>query len=158
MRLLSVPGGLTVRGALLLSMTLIVACNRLERGVVHLQSPDRAELRVAVEVAGTPEKQQRGLMERTELLPDSGMLFLYDQDQPLAFWMKNTRIALDILFFDGTGRFVSSATMVPCGDEGSGERCPTYHSAGNARFALEVPAGYVQAHSIGSDWMMKFSQ
>ena len=58
----------------------------------------------AVEVARTPVQQRRGLMFRQNLPKDQGMIFLYDRPQILAMWMKNTFIALDMLFVrqDGT--------------------------------------------------------
>jgi uncharacterized protein len=59
---------------------------------------------IAAEMAVTPEARERGLMFRHRLAPDRGMLFVYDGIQPIAMWMKNTHISLDIIFIraDGT--------------------------------------------------------
>jgi uncharacterized membrane protein (UPF0127 family) len=58
----------------------------------------------SVDVAATPEQQERGLMFVKSLAPDRGMIFPYDPPQQIAFWMKNTLIPLDIIFIraDGT--------------------------------------------------------
>ncbi len=62
-----------------------------------------------VEVALTSEQQQLGLMHRTYLPPDAGMLFLYRPPQRIRMWMKNTFVSLDMLFVKGDGRIVSIA-------------------------------------------------
>lgn len=74
-------------------------------------SPDRVDLRwpggrenFAVELADTPESRAQGLMFRAELAPAAGMLFVYETPRRAQFWMKNTLIALDMIFADATGR------------------------------------------------------
>ncbi|RPF71074.1 DUF192 domain-containing protein [Aurantiacibacter spongiae] len=62
---------------------------------------------IAAEVAATREAQSRGLMFRTELGPDEGMLFLYDQPRILSFWMRNTVLPLDLIFIDATRRVIN---------------------------------------------------
>jgi uncharacterized membrane protein (UPF0127 family) len=59
-----------------------------------------------VEVAKTEEEHQRGLMFRTKLAPDAGMLFLFDSPDEHTFWMKDTLIPLDMLFFKADGEVV----------------------------------------------------
>lgn len=94
--------------------------------------------RFVVELADTDASRERGLMFRDALPEDQGMLFVFDQTQPLAFWMRNTRIPLDILYFDDDLKLVSMAEGVPpC----TTQQCPSYPSDAPARFTLELNAG-----------------
>ena len=63
----------------------------------------------AVEIARTPAEMERGLMFRDRLPPDRGMLFLYEEERPVSFWMKNTLIPLDLIFADSSGRILQIA-------------------------------------------------
>jgi len=90
-----------------------------------------------VALAGTPELHAQGLMGVTDLGGLDGMLFVFDKEADLTFWMFNTLIPLDIVFFDSQGGFVSSTRMEPC----PAKPCPTYPSGAPARYALEMPAG-----------------
>lgn len=70
---------------------------------------------------------------------DHGMLFIHDRQEPQAYWMKNTKIALDILYFDEQGKLVSQQRNVPpCP---AGEACPPYPSNAPVRYVLELNAG-----------------
>lgn len=62
-----------------------------------------------VEVARSPQEQSRGLMFRTEMGPDEGMLFPYDQPRMLSFWMRNTVLSLDLVFIDAEHRIINIA-------------------------------------------------
>ncbi len=95
----------------------------------------RGPARFTIELATTPEQHERGLMFRPRLAPDAGMLFLYETDRPHSFWMKNTLIALDILFVkaDGVIARIAAGTK-PLSEEpiASGEP---------VRAVLEIPGG-----------------
>lgn len=68
-----------------------------------------AQHRFTIELARTPAEMERGLMYRDRLAPDHGMLFLYEDERPVSFWMKNTLIPLDLIFADSSGRIVQIA-------------------------------------------------
>ncbi|MBB1086863.1 DUF192 domain-containing protein [Lysobacter sp. SG-8] len=95
--------------------------------------------RFTVEVADDNEERARGLMFRDALEAGHGMLFVHERESPQAYWMKNTRIALDILYFDDELRLVSQQRDVPPCSLGDG--CPPYPSRGPARYVLELNAG-----------------
>jgi uncharacterized protein len=105
-----------------------------------IESRKGAEL-ISVEIADTPALRERGLMFRHRLPPDRGMLFLYETPQPVAMWMKNTYIPLDMAFVraDGTvARIVEGA--VP-------HSLDTIESGEPVAAVLEVAAG--QARRLG---------
>ena len=94
--------------------------------------------RFTVELAETREKQALGMMFRDSLKEGHGMLFLFPNEAPRSFWMKNCRIPLDIFYFDAELALVSvSENTPPCRTE----RCPSYPSAGPAQYVLELNAG-----------------
>ena len=69
-----------------------------------------------VDVAATPEQQERGLMFVKHLAPDRGMIFPYDPPQPVAFWMHNTLIPLDIIYIRPNGTIARIANAKPLDD------------------------------------------
>lgn len=98
--------------------------------------------RYAVELADDDAERARGLMFRDAMADDRGMLFIHDAQEPQAYWMKNTRIALDILYFDNDRKLVSQQRGVPpCS---LGDACPSYPSNAPARYVLELNAGQAE--------------
>jgi hypothetical protein len=89
----------------------------------------------AVELATNDEERSRGLMFRKELPEGKGMLFDFKTEQPVAFWMKNTYVSLDMLFIRADGRILSIAENT----ETLSER--PVPSGGPVRGVLEVVAG-----------------
>jgi uncharacterized membrane protein (UPF0127 family) len=89
----------------------------------------------AVEMAETDEERSRGLMFRKELPEGKGMLFDFKVEQPVAFWMKNTYVSLDMIFIKADGRILSIAENTePLSERG-------VPSGGPVRGVLEVVAG-----------------
>jgi uncharacterized membrane protein (UPF0127 family) len=98
--------------------------------------------RLRVEIADTPREQARGLMHR--VLPDdeSGMLFIFPEAAPRAFWMRNTPASLDMLFADSQRRIIRIARETqPMSDR-------LYRSGGAVKYVLETRAGFASRHGI----------
>ncbi len=117
---------------------------------IALIGPNEKAVTVTVEVADDPEERQQGLMNREALEPDSGMLFIFDEPGVLTFWMKDTLIPLDILFFGPQGYYLGGGTMLPCTEE----PCEKYNSPDGASLALEVAAGFQEFYGVGEDWQI----
>ena len=95
--------------------------------------------RYAVEIADDDAERARGLMFRDVLAEGHGMLFIHVSEEPQSYWMKNTRIPLDILYFDDSRRLIAQQRDVPpCS---LGDACPPYPSGAPARYVLELNAG-----------------
>ena len=94
--------------------------------------------RFTVEVAESQEKQALGLMFRESMPDDHGMVFIFPAEGMRSFWMKNTKIPLDIFYFDEDLKLVNvSENTPPC----RSSRCPGYPSTGPAKYVLELNAG-----------------
>jgi uncharacterized membrane protein (UPF0127 family) len=91
-------------------------------------------VRFQVEMADTEQKREIGMMYRTSVAPDRGMLFDFPRTEPASFWMKNTLIPLDIIFIDRNGRILNIATAKPL------DETPV-QSHGFSRGVLEIAGG-----------------
>ena len=87
-----------------------------------------------VEQAVTTEQRREGLMYRDRLGEREGMLFVFEEERMLTFWMRNTSLPLSIAFIDARGVIVHVADMVPYSEAPVRSRVP-------ARYALEVNRG-----------------
>lgn len=126
---------------------------RLDEGMGEGRSleivSDQSRHALQVELAVTQAERERGLMDRTELAEDAGMLFLYRRVQPAytGFWMFRTRIPLDIAFLDAGGTILAIARMEPC-PHVVPRACPTYPAGVPYSAALEVNRGWFAARGI----------
>ena len=101
------------------------------------------KVEVRVEIADNVIERVRGLMYRTALGEDRGMLFIFGEEEVRSFWMKNTLIPLSIAYMDSEGRIVDIQDMKPLDDE-----LPHYASAEPARYALEVNQGFFEERGV----------
>jgi uncharacterized protein len=101
-----------------------------------------------IEIAETDVQRERGLMFRTAMPEESGMVFIYPQEIQGGFWMANTRIPLDIAYMDSTATVFQILQMDPCVSEYV-SLCPTYPARRSFQFGLEVNQGYFARHGIG---------
>jgi uncharacterized membrane protein (UPF0127 family) len=107
-----------------------------------------------VEIADNPEARRIGLSGRTDLLEDSGMLFIFERAQMLSFWMKDTLIPLSIGFFDANRVLLQIEDMNPLPQETG--KLPVYKSKRPSLYALEVPQGWFEQHHIKPGSKFKF--
>jgi len=96
---------------------------------------------VRVEIANTPAEREQGLMGRTELAEDAGMLFVFSREGTGAFWMKDTLIPLSIAYIDAGGRIVDIQDMQPLDET-------PHPPAAPYRYALEVNQGFFAQRGI----------
>ena len=104
----------------------------------------KTETVVYSEIADNTYKRTLGLMNRSSLANNAGMLFVFDNEETRAFWMKDTLIPLDIMFIDSKMNIVDVQTMQPC----KTIACPKYVSTSPAKYALEVNAGFAEKNGV----------
>jgi len=111
---------------------------------------ETGEVEVVVEVADAPDERQKGLMFRSSL--EGGMLFIFESEQPLNFWMKNTLIPLDMIFISKELEVVKILSAIPC----EADPCPFYSSKEPALYVVEANQGFAQKSGIGIGDKVKF--
>jgi uncharacterized membrane protein (UPF0127 family) len=106
-----------------------------------------------LEIARTAEQQRKGLMFRTFLPSDQGMLFVFDSEAPREFWMQNTLISLDIIFADANGKVVTIHKRTK-----TNQTTETYPSSQPAKFVLETNGGWADQSQLVVGDRLEFLQ
>jgi uncharacterized protein len=110
---------------------------------VTIDTSGGKKVEVRVEIADGLLERERGLMDRTSLGEDRGMLFVFRREQPLSFWMRDTRIPLSIAYIDSKGRITDILDMKPLDD-----KPPHYVSSEPVQYALEVNQGFFDERGV----------
>lgn len=119
--------------------------NPITSSTIDIYFPAQPNFIINAELAQTPAQWERGLMFRTSMAADHGMLFVFPAEAPQSFWMKNTKIPLDMIFISAAGKIVDIKNdFQPC----LAADCPSYTSAAPAQYALEINGGLAQKNSI----------
>jgi len=109
---------------------------------VTITTRDGKAIAFSVEIADTPSKREMGLMYRKEMAADRGMIFIFPQEYPQSFWMKNTPLPLDMIFISAGKKIVGIVEQaVPFSLDPRGVPTPS-------QFVLEINGGLAQKHGI----------
>lgn len=106
-----------------------------------------SEVVLDVQIAQTDYERAVGLMGRQSIGQNKGMLFVYEKEQNLSFWMANTKIPLCIIFLDEGKKIVDIQKMEPCG-EAIYTRCKSYYPAKFAKYAIEAGGNFSDDNEI----------
>lgn len=111
---------------------LIAACS--DSSTLPTEKMTLRDQTFTLEIANTPDTRERGLMYRDEMPKNHGMIFIFDQPGHISFWMKNTRIPLDIIYINDAQMVTGIYTLEPYDERG-------IHNPPEARFVIELNAG-----------------
>ncbi len=151
-RIRLIPSLLTVAVAVLTMNTIF-----LDEALGKMPTATIGKNVIKLEVAQTPHEIQRGLMGRTALDKDSGMVFLFKPASTTRFWMFNCFISLDMLFIKD-GKIMRICEDVPPCKSQDPSKCPTYPEDESVTVSevIEVNAGYCKQHGIKQGDTVKF--
>lgn len=129
---------------LILSVSTLLSCktkSKLTVKNITITKADKTQLVVKAEMAVKPEERNFGFMERKNIPDGTGMMFIFERDQILSFWMKNTPHPLSIAYIDSQGRIRDIYDMTPFSEA-------SIVSTVSVRYALEVPQGWYEKNGI----------
>ena len=131
-------------------MPALAACDSTPQ-VAIVSADHQPRATVTVEVADRPDTRELGLMYRGHLDDDAGMIFVFPAPNTAQFWMKNTKIPLDMLFADSTGKVLGIvANAQPYSEALLGGFAGTL-------YVLELNGGYAAKHHVAVGDVMKFN-
>ena len=127
----------------LLAFTSLLSCKTKKLPVkdIKIVCQDGREFTVSAEIAEKTEDRNHGFMERKTIPDGTGMLFVFEKDQILSFWMKNTPHPLSIAYIDSKGKIRDIYDMTPYS-------LSSIISTVSVRYALEVPQGWYKKNGI----------
>ena len=133
---------ITVSAVFLLFFLLFSACGKkLPSQKLTITRADGTSVTCNAELARTPEERNHGYMGRKHIQAGTGMLFIFEKDQILSFWMKNTPHPLSIAYIDSNGIIREIYDMTPFS-------LSSVESTVSVRYALEVPQGWFKINNI----------
>ena len=132
---------------LILAIALIyLASVKSEKRKISIINSQNQSVEIIAEMADNPLTHMRGLMFRSHLPENEGILFVFNDSNYRSFWMVNTSIPLDIIFISETGRIVDIQQMEPC--RTIADYCRIYRSREKAKYVLEVNRGFSERNGI----------
>lgn len=130
-----------ITALLFFSLFLFGCTKKLPATNITINKSDGSFVTVKAEIAKTEAQRNHGFMERKHIPDGTGMLFVFDNDQILSFWMKNTPHPLSIAYIDSTGKIRNIYDMTPYSLSPIVSTC-------SVRYALEVPQGWFEKNNI----------
>ena len=137
-------------------LVLLLSCAKIPNKNSNKISIDNGKkiIKLNVDIADDNQERQNGLMFRERLDEDSGMFFIFDEQDYQTFWMKNTLIPLDMIFIDKDFQIVDIKNAVPC----KADPCALYKSSKPALYVLEANSNFTARNDIKVGDRIIFSQ
>ena len=131
----------------------VLSCACAPKNTVTVTLPDGFE--VSAQLAVTPKEHEKGLMFVTELPENKGMLFVFDTEDELLFWMKNTLIDLDMVFIGADKTVTSVASEMPHSYTYTPDNEVAY-AQGYGQYVLELAAKTAKKHGVKAGTKLQF--